>query len=147
MHILVFSRAEAESPKHYCLKIPHAWISICDSKGGKHPVLPDNEHRVAVLQLIFDDLEEPLKNFVSFDSSHAAKILDFVEGTKGLAECYGINCYAGISRRAGVATALCGYFDKSPMGYYAFGQTYPNELVRRELLQEMGRRRSLSVSG
>ena len=114
MHILVFSRAEAESPKHYCLKIPHAWIAIRDSKGGRYPDLPVNKQRVAVLQLTFDDIEHPVKNFVDFDSSHAVQILDFVEATKGRVEGYGINCYAGISRSAGVATALCRYFESAP---------------------------------
>lgn len=96
-----------------------------------------------VLNLIFEDLEEPesdekrkiyeAEGYVLFNEAHARRILEFIERNKEKYTCI-VHCAAGIARSGAVGEFINDYFGGS---YEAFKtqnpHTLPNPLVLRTL--------------
>jgi len=90
---------------------PHIWISISGEDPAK---LPSNENRMGELFLQFDDVNESnykskstnIKECKLMTDEQANQIIDFVISHLKSVELICVNCNAGISRSAGVASAL-----------------------------------------
>jgi predicted protein tyrosine phosphatase len=99
------------------------WISI-----------PENRYCRGVLQLKFHDVEHPSYGFVSFSDRQAVKIRDFAEEHDDVAVII-CQCEAGISRSAGVASALIKRYGMDESEIFTNGRYIPNLLVYKKLLK------------
>lgn len=99
--ILVCNRFEAEEFEH-----PYSWA--CISIANSVDELPEihTDHRVALLQLTFADITQPVSGFPLFCDDHAHDILDFVTQNWHAIDTLLVHCYAGISRSSAVAAAI-----------------------------------------
>lgn len=97
---------------------------LCDST-GKSKLFPDinNGHCYACT----DKMDIKL-----FDESYAEKILEFVNNYKNDVELIVVHCEVGISRSAGVASALSLIFNGTDQ--YYFDNYVPNMLCYRKIL-------------
>lgn len=118
---LVLSRAQAED-KHVqgTINQKHILISINGTTGSDSTpaLIPDNENRVDMLQICFDDIDNRDMQRDSFDKinkkydfnlfseSHARNILNFVEKNIENIELIVVHCFAGVSRSVACASAL-----------------------------------------
>jgi predicted protein tyrosine phosphatase len=99
------------------------WVSI-----------PENGNCRGILQLKFHDIEHPSYGLVPFSENLAAKIRDFVEEHNDVAVII-CQCEAGISRSAGVASALIKRYGMDESEIFTNGRYIPNLLVYKKLLE------------
>ncbi len=119
-----------------------AVISITDPQ-LKHPVVAPNKFCSAILQLSFSDVDERLAKLsiaspyvTPFSTLMAQMIATFVRQEIAL----GVNltvvqCDAGMSRSAGVASALSQYYNHDEAFFLAHYR--PNRWVRRLVLEAL----------
>jgi predicted protein tyrosine phosphatase len=114
------------------------WAAISISSREDHPAL-DQQNRVGLLQLVFDDTAQP-DNPRAFTSSQAEEILQFVERMWDKAQTFLIHCEIGMSRSPAVAAALSRiyYNDDGPW----FEMDFFNRLVYQVLVESAARRGS-----
>ena len=117
---------------------PWAAISI-SSPAGDLPVL-NEQNRIGLLQLVFDDTSDP-NAAGAFNQSLAHEIIFFVRELWEEVDVFSIHCEVGLSRSPAVAAALSRIFygDDGPWLDFDF----PNPLVYR-LLVDAALRRSVS---
>jgi len=147
MKFEIFSKQNIEK---YTGDQPYILISVAgrheDGEDGYAELL-DDEHRVDVLRLKFDDITtstNPLSygmkytDLIYFDKPHAKQIIEFVNKHKDNVGLICVNCYAGISRSAGIASALSVIVNgpRSDEWIYQSPKYYPNPLVYNILLGE-----------
>lgn len=115
---------------------PYILISIRDTDAPK--IVHEYSNCKEVLHLHFDDITprqkdrfESIKDFVLFDQGMAEEIVDFVN-KHDVSNCY-IHCTAGVSRSAGVASALSKHYNGDDMEY--FKKYVPNTYVNTVLFQ------------
>ena len=121
LNFLVLSRAQAEDAYvQSTIKQKHILISIYGTTGsdGAPATIPDNENRVDMLQICFDDIDNmdmdrnsfdkinQKYNFNLFSEDHARNILNFVEKNINDIDLIVVHCWAGISRSCATACAL-----------------------------------------
>ncbi|MFW6114395.1 MAG: hypothetical protein ACOC7K_01500 [bacterium] len=116
------------------------WAAISISSRDDHPAL-DEQNRVGLLQLVFDDTAQP-DHAHAFTASHAEEILEFVERMWDKVETFLIHCEIGMSRSPAVAAALSRihYNDDGPW----FEMDFPNRLVYQLLVETAARRHPAS---
>jgi len=142
MKIIVLSRRQVENLEAYQQLVPepHLLISIGpgEARVAKHPNL------IGQLNLWFEDIDSPevakRNNLQMMTLEDAELVLSFIEMRGSLAEAIVCQCEAGISRSAGVASALAlilnghdSYFT-SPNG-----GTIPNRFVYSQILKVFSR--------
>jgi predicted protein tyrosine phosphatase len=112
------------------------WAAISISSRDDHPAL-DEQNRVGLLQLVFDDTTKP-DHPQAFTASQAEEILAFVERMWDKVETFLIHCEIGMSRSPAVAAALSRihYNDDGPW----FEMDFPNRLVYQLLVETAARR-------
>ena len=131
----ILSRNEAEEFKAW---IPYILISITDPNEPK-VTLRYNNNRLDTLYLFFHDVSSPhpyyeFRNLIPFGIQQAKKIIDFVNKYKNKAKLIACNCEAGISRSAGVISAISLILEgKEPdsITKYLLPNTYVKSLILR----------------
>ena len=127
--VRVMSREEISRAQ---FRRPVAVISV-RSRNGTEAALPIDGRVVAVLRLVFDDVEDPREGAAMTDEQ-ARQSLAFAAKHVAAGHAIVCQCEAGVSRSAGLAAAL------SQIHYGhdgAFHRTHrPNAWVRRALLRE-----------
>ena len=120
---------------------PYAVISITDPN-LKHPVLARSENCRAVLPLQFYDVfgrAAQVKNGPSgawFTESMAREIAEFVNAQRSQGvNLIVVNCEFGMSRSAGVASALSFFYNQDETFFLVHHR--PNSLVRRLVLEAL----------
>ena len=103
MLIKVLSRIEAERFSRINPEEKTVIISIVNV-GDEEADLKDQPNIIDVLRLSFDDVYQGGENCMTDDD--ARKIAEFVNRYKDVAEQIVIHCGAGVSRSAGVGSAL-----------------------------------------
>lgn len=100
--VFILSREEASKWK---FERPYIHISIADPEQG--PVADNSDpNKIDRLDLVFHDAQpHDGGDWVFMNAEQANLLLDFVEKHPGLDIV--VNCWAGISRSAGIAKALC----------------------------------------
>ena len=96
--------------------------------------IPENGKCKGVLKLKFHDIEHPAYGYVHFTDDHAMEIKDFVEEYNDVAVII-CQCQAGISRSAGVASALIKQHGMDDIGIFKNGLYMPNLLVYKKMLE------------
>jgi predicted protein tyrosine phosphatase len=129
MKIIVLSEREIQDFK---TDLTHVVISI-RSNGAKQVELPYVESRIGTLFFEFHDLDEPIGDLELFSKEQAETILLFVEGLKDIVDLVVCQCEAGISRSAGVASALSFIYNGDDS--YFFRNYLPNRRVYRLILE------------
>jgi predicted protein tyrosine phosphatase len=113
----------------------HAVISIQDPF-EKFVYLPKNKNRVGVLKLKFYDFDGeqgiPIYDAHLFTEKDANYILNFVERIKDRVDLICVNCVAGVSRSAGIASALSKIYNNDDS--YYFKHYCPNMFIYRTIL-------------
>lgn len=121
---------------------PHIIISIF-TPGDEPPQVCQNQYTKQVVQFAFDDLDRTpgpatrlaLGHPVIFGDLEAKKIIDIVEFWKDKGIDHIIcHCDAGISRSAGVASALSKYYNGTDNEFFNSAKYRPNMLVYRTIL-------------
>lgn len=123
-------------------ELPYSCVIILITDPGEEPVLfATNPGIKAVLKLQFEDVidESPL----SMDSRDAERIIDFVNIWKDSVESIVVHCEAGISRSAGVCSALMLWINGNDNDIYNNPFFHPNRLCRSLLLEELIKREYL----
>lgn len=120
---------------------PYAVISITDPN-LEHPSLARSEFRRAVLPLRFYDIDGRIaatrvgEQIVGFTAEMARQIRDFVEAQRASGVSLMIvNCEFGMSRSAGVASALSFFYNYDETFFLVHYQ--PNSFVRRLVLEAL----------
>ena len=108
-------------------------ISIT-SPDEEYAVIPENGNCREVLRLKFHDIEHPAHGYVHFTDAYATEIKDFVEEYSDVTLII-CQCEAGISRSAGVASALLKMYGMDESEIFTKGLYMPNLLVYRKLLE------------
>lgn len=152
MRITVLSRAEIEKVQSW--NVPTAIISITDpSVRGPHESAADikiNGYVRGILRLNFHDFDPKKHGEVSEEvwaesgqtgprimtKDQAFRIGHFVNLYAEEVEVFVVHCEAGISRSAGVAAALCNYFQLDDKWCYIYHR--PNAYVRTQVLNALG---------
>lgn len=119
------------------IKIPHIVISICDPEPkAKFVKLPNVSTRLSSLFLKFLDFDFQPEGYPYkiFNESQAKLIWDFFNDYKDKVDLVICQCEAGISRSAGVASALAKGIGQDDS--YFFRCYLPNKLVYRLILKE-----------
>lgn len=109
---------------------PWAAISITN-KGAEYPQLQE-ENRVGLLQLDFDDTNA--RRSGCFTSEHAKKIVAFIQEKAYNIDTLLIHCNMGASRSPAVAAALYKLLTNNDDSYY-FQVYTPNTLVYGVILE------------
>lgn len=139
LSLQVLDRAGARECVH---KEAYGLISITDPQ-FVHPALCDDPCRLGVLRLTFSDVEErvarlrlPADQIVAFTPDLAQQVVGFVrqQMTQGT-RLFVIHCEAGISRSAGVATALSRHYNQDESFFLL--NYRPNRWVRKCLLESL----------
>ena len=133
MKIKVLSRLEFEK---FESKEPYIAISITDPNSEPVIVNGNDDNFQSMLSLQFYDLDKdtevfPYSRFI-FNERDAKQILDFVDVYKDNIDMICIHCEAGISRSAGIASALSLIYNGEDQ--YYFDHYIPNMLVYRTIL-------------
>ena len=127
---------------------PYIAISVSDSF-DECPVVPQDENCKAVLQLVFDDIDEQIGNMALMTKDHARRIVGFVKEHSEV-QTIVCQCSSGMSRSAGICVALMhwleGYEDKRIRENHC-----PNDFVARMIIEavaedEMPESKSVSAS-
>ena len=105
----------------------HALISI-RGQGEKFPYLRKSKHRVYLLKLFFDDVEEGGNGYPP-SLKDVDNIITFIEKCRGKIPLIVCQCYAGISRSAAVAIGICDYLGLSSEEFFKSPRYYPNKLI------------------
>ena len=131
----VLDRSLARTTTH---EEPYAVISITDPQ-LKHPVLADSSYCKAVLRLQFSDVSNDFPmlrgtaHIAAFTPATARQIVDFVrEQMQNDVRLLIVHCEAGMSRSAGVATALSQFYNHDET--HCLVHYRPNAHVRRLVL-------------
>ena len=74
---------------------------------------------------------------MSMKKTDAVKVVDFVNMWKDRVGCIVIHCEAGISRSAGVCSALMVWLNGNDMEIYNNHYYHPNRLCRSLILEEL----------
>lgn len=131
MEIVVCSRAEVDYIL-FSTKGKKALISVVDTGFEKNwPSITEVDTCVSMLGMRFPDTDES-----PISSSQARVILTFVESVKNEIDYLIINCMAGISRSAGVASALSLIYFGNDISYISNRATDPNRAVFQALMRE-----------
>jgi len=144
---MIFKIFSQQNIEKYIGDQPYVLISIA----GKHPdgshgfaELLADPNRMDVLQLTFDDVSDNKDwegnidpDIIPFNESHARDIIDFTEYYEDNIDLICVNCYAGISRSSGVASALSVIRNGSRSDNWIWDSPkyYPNYLVYKTLLK------------
>jgi predicted protein tyrosine phosphatase len=128
------------------ISIPHAIISITDPKQD-FPEFKENANRIAVLSLVFYDIDFSKKiiaddeseirriyGFGLFTDEQADEIVDFVGEHKDKIKLLLVHCEAGVSRSAGVAGAILKATTGSDEKIFKDRRYLPNMWVYRKVL-------------
>ena len=108
-------------------------ISIQDSHtGGFGVTFSENKFCKGVLTLVFDDVIRDVDGVVSFNSTMAQSIIEFVNAHLDV-DTILVHCYAGQSRSRAVAAAITKMLGKDNSKYFTEGS--PNELVYNTLMK------------
>ena len=141
-HRLALQVLDRDSVRGCFHQEPHAVISITDPH-YRHPVLADCSYRRSVLRMQFSDLDERAARLrtvsphvIAFTSDMAGQVAAFVgeqvsEGTR----LFVVHCEAGISRSAGIATALSRFYNHDETFFLVHYR--PNVWVRRLMLEAL----------
>lgn len=134
MKIKVFSELEIQD---FITDEKHVVISIQDPRYN-FVVLPENVNRLDWVGLWLYDLDKKLDkpkydNFI-FNDSQAKTIVEFINKWKDDVDLICVNCVAGISRSAGVASAISKILNGDDS--YFFKHYLPNMLVYSKILKE-----------
>ena len=121
---------------------PYAIISITDPH-FKHPVPMPSDFCRAVLRLTFSDVYEreahlkaTSRHIVAFTSEMAQQVATFVQEQYGQGtRLIVVHCEAGMSRSAGVATALSQFYNRDETFFLVHYR--PNSWVRKLVLEAM----------
>jgi predicted protein tyrosine phosphatase len=160
MKFWVRNRKEVEDSNPLMTK--HIIISIYTPFDAP-PKVKKNDFTQGVLQLAFDDLDNPgpstiraMGEVVLFNEQMADQIIEFVNSHKDGVNCIVCHCDAGVSRSAGTAAALSKYFNNDDSEYFSSSGMYsarrfsPNMRVYRILLNQLmngGGEEQVSSSG
>ena len=133
--ILVLNKRNAQQFAH---ETPWACISIYCPQDT--PAKINKCQLVDIIQLGFDDIDEPEEEFIMFKEEHAQQILDFVEKNWEKVDLLMIHCYAGLCRSPAIAAIISKiYYGEDN---YFFNNYCPNKHVYR-VLYEVARQRKL----
>ena len=100
----------------------YAVISIQDSHcGGFGLEFVENEFCKGVLTLHFDDIVKEVEGAVLFDSSHAMRIINFINDYGSKVDTLLVHCYAGQSRSRAVAAFAAELMGESGEAYFGTG--------------------------
>jgi len=143
----VLSRKEAEADwVQEKITEPHILISIYGTTGGDSTPaeIPDNENRVELLKVCFDDLSdrhreildnrEEKNNYIFFSEDHARNILNFVEKNIDKVDLIVVHCFAGVCRSVACAAALSKILNNEDDRIFKSG--VPNMLVYSTILEK-----------
>ena len=136
MNITVMSRAEL-AEYYMSVKVPTAVISITE-RDGKNLPLEGNANIKDVLYLHFDDEVEGNN---AIKEEQARLIYKFVEEhfvLKKNCEDLIVQCFAGVSRSAGVAAAISLAIKGDDSEIFNNGRYVPNMLCYRKVLDAFG---------
>ena len=116
----------------------HAYISIhslSDDFGHSSPPKINHSLWLDGIQIAFDDIEFPYKDYKLFDTSQAETILAFVKKMHTRPEDIElvVHCYAGVSRSAAVSKFVNDYLGLR-IPKYEYLDVY-NSLVYRKLVE------------
>lgn len=134
MEFHVFSRSEAK--KYFYRTLDHDCVVISITDTGNEPVhFPQNEHMKSILRLSFDDTDADIPQ--AMQNEDAEKIVAFVSHWKDFVQEIVLHCEAGVSRSAGVCSALMLWLNGSDKP--VFDNTYfrPNMRCRRLVLNRL----------
>lgn len=133
-----------DSIKRICSSEPFAIISILSP--GRNIDFGDvlnTSKFVGILNLRFHDIDDAYisnfeqwkkeRNLISFDDDMAEQILTFMLYIKDFTNVIYIHCEAGISRSAGVASALAKIYNKDDSFYFKY--YVPNRYVYSTILK------------
>jgi predicted protein tyrosine phosphatase len=131
--LLVLSKSKAESFIH---EQPWACISIHDSHDN--PAKINKVQQVGILQLCFDDINQPCDDLKMFTEEQAIETLDFVKKVWDKVELLMIHCYAGICRSPAIAAMISKIYYGDDLHFY---QHYtPNSWVYQTIYQVAAKR-------
>lgn len=134
MRFLTLSEREIKTPSIYnSITEPHIVISISGSL-DKETQVPNNQSRVGVLHLKFDDVEDIQEQFVYFDRGCAKEIFEFVERHCTKIGLIVVQCQAGLSRSVAVASALAKIINGRDDNVFTRG--IPNMFVYTTMLED-----------
>lgn len=134
MYFKVLSRSNAKRICYKKMSSPRVIISITDPEEGLVSFAP-NDKILAVLRLQFEDVIDD--SLMSMKKTDAVKVVDFVNMWKDRVGCIVIHCEAGISRSAGVCSALMVWLNGNDMEIYNNHYYHPNRLCRSLILEEL----------
>lgn len=151
MKIGVFSRRMAEDKgyMHQQIRGKYIWISIQSSDNTIWPKPVQLSGYVATHFAMFDDIDKPVvgrDDMVLFRPDHAVAIVDFVEAHRYCTEMICVHCDAGISRSAGVGSALSLWLNGTEEGTIDYRRHYPNVHVKSLMLQAIRERTGSAVT-
>jgi predicted protein tyrosine phosphatase len=156
MEFVVRSKREVEQEN--TIDEPHIIISIY-TPFARPPLVFTNGYTKSILQLAFDDLDDPRPATILamgevhlFTEHMAEQIVAFVEyfKRKGV-DTVVCHCDAGISRSPGVAAALSKFYNKTDLEFFANPGPYqtrrfvPNMRVYRTLLEKLNESEKLEA--
>lgn len=128
---MILNRKQA---KEFNISVPYVHISITDLNSD-FVKLPDNQNRIDLLQIKFDDIEkdQPEHGYYTITKEQAEKIYNFIQKYKDKCSLFVCNCDGGMSRSAGIAVAICRIFGIDTNKIYA--TKFPNSKVVNMIME------------
>jgi predicted protein tyrosine phosphatase len=137
MQYVIMSRIDASEATKVEIAPNTAIISITDCGDGKN-TFNKAVWLKAVLEIQFDDVDEGGLNCIT--TSQAEEIADFVLGIRKKIERIIVHCEFGQSRSAGIAAAICRYFENHDDSIFINRRYYPNLTCYRYVLSALKER-------
>lgn len=126
---VVLSRKDAA--KFVCQE-PYVVISITDPDSPDETLIPNENLKDVCRIKFFDTTKEDDLDLIPFGDDNLKKVLSFFYKWKDDPVLFVVHCEAGISRSAGVASALSLYLNKTDKEF--FNRLHPNMLVYRKIV-------------
>ena len=117
VEIWVCNREQVPSVIDEMGPLTYAHISITSYRIGEWPITIYGANCLAGLHFRLDDVDEADNNSVPINDGQAKTIYSFVKALYSSIDVLLINCEAGISRSAGVASAIACFLYKDDMAF------------------------------
>lgn len=139
IQIYICNRSQINQAVADLAHTPHVVISATDHRSS-HPSIQINDNTLGLVRVKFDDVTEDDQHYKSISSKEADIIYHAYYTYRDYLPVYIINCDAGISRSAGVASALSllEYGCDSNYEHLTPSEPHPNRTVFHSILRSAG---------